>query len=158
MARDHDGQARSRWPRPDREGQRSQQPGRSQWPGQVCEVQVREIKAEFATARDHDGQAKFAKSRPSLQSQGQVCKVKAKFVKSRLEITTARQDHDGQARTTGKTTTARQGRRQPGKDDDGQAEFATATVRSFRPIQVREVRDHDGTPFQGGKFTMRSRA
>jgi len=108
----------------------------SQSPGQVREVQ----------ARDHDGQAR---SRRPGEDDGQ--------------------DHDGQARTTGETTTARRGRRAarqgrqagrrwPGRVRDSQAEFATATVRSFRPIQVREVQDHDGTPFQGGKFTMRSRA
>ena len=68
-------------------------------------------KEKITTAKDHNGQAEFAKSRPSSQSPGQVRKVQAKFAKSRPEITTARPDHDGQARTTGETTMARRGQR-----------------------------------------------
>ena len=145
-AKDHDGQ------RKDHDGQRSRQPGR------LHEVRVCKVEAEFAMARDHDGQAEFAKS-------GRVRKVQAKFTKSRPEITTARRDHDGQARTTAEITMARQGqrarRRRPGedngrpgeddgRDDDGQAEFATATVRSFRPIQVRDGQRSRRDPLSGG--------
>ena len=62
-------------------------------------------KEKITTAKDHNGQAEFAKSRPSAQSPGQ---------RSRRPGEDDSQDHDGQARTTGETTTARPSSRRPG--------------------------------------------
>jgi len=71
----------------------------SQSPSSQSQGRVHKVEANFAMARLTSWWPEITTARPSLWSPGQVCEVQAKFAKSRPEITTARWDHDGQART-----------------------------------------------------------